>query len=162
MNDFNKDAEGLKLYFWIAAIGLSGCIFFYFGPTGNFMLPLCVCSLLLRPWQYVICKAILIGKQFEVCKRNWLLGSKSYLFDLSRLDFTYRTTPIRLVGNGVHFTPNTGNVRMLFYDDHLLFDLTPDKGGWTDEAIRQLAKELKAHGVTQTLEKYGSNDVLNF
>lgn len=160
MDDFNRDAENLRNYFWIASACLIAIACLIWGSTALGLVPLCILFLLRRPWQYTISKAGIVDQKLEVTKRNWLLGSKSYQFNLSRIDFTYRTMPIKLIKNGMLNIPNTSNVMMVFYDEHLLFDLTPGEGNWTDTSIRRFANELKSHDVKQILEQYGTKDVL--
>lgn|GEM_PF-2363649 len=163
MDDFNSDAENLRYYFWIAAISLIVCACLIWGFIAfGLLLPLLILLFLLRPWQYTISKISIIEQKLEVTKRNWLLGSKGYKFDIARIDFTYRTRPVKLLKDGMLKIPNTGNVLMVFNDEHFLFDLTPGEGNWTDTSIRGFANELKSHGVKQTLEQYGTKDVLNY
>jgi hypothetical protein len=162
MNDFTSDAENLKLYFWITVLGVNVVALTTFGVSSILIIPLSIAFLFLRPWQYAISKAMVVNKQLEVTKRNWLLGSKHHTFDLLRIDFTYRTRPIEYTKPGFFNTTNTGNVLMVFHDEHLLFDLTPGEGMWTNTSIRQFARHLKDHQVKQTFEKYGTDDVSNY
>jgi hypothetical protein len=160
MNDFNADAERLKLYFWVAIISLVLLAHIIWGSTALISIPFCIILLFLRPWQYTISKAYIVTQRLEVTKRNWLLGSKSYNFDLAQIDFIYRTKLLRISRGLFGNTIIKGNVLMVFNDEPLLFDLTPNEGGWTDASIRQFAADLKAHGVKQILEKYSTDDVL--
>ena len=143
MNDFTSDAENLKLYFWITVLGVNVGALITFGIECIIIVPFSIAFLFFRPWQYSISEAVIVNQKLEVTKRNWLLGSKDHSFDIFRIDFTYRTRVIRYERAGFFSRTNTGNVLMVFHDEHLLFDLIPGEGNWTDASIKQFAHNFK-------------------
>jgi hypothetical protein len=155
MQDFKSDSENIRYTILIATIAVSIAALWIWGPEDIFGLIFFYYFLgYARPWDFSI-------EKIEIKdERNLFLGTKELSFDLQKVDFNYRTRPITSSRGSFDSYSNRGDVLMLFYEEHLMFDLTPGEGNWSNSAIKNVVRELKSHGVKQVLEKFGSDDVI--
>jgi hypothetical protein len=161
MQDFKSDSENIRYTILIATIAGSIAALWIWGPEVIFGLIFFYYFLgYARPWDFSIEKIEIRDELFIVVKRNLFLGTKELSCDLRKVDFNYRTRPITSSRGSFDSYSNRGDVLMLFYEEHLMFDLTPGEGNWSNSAIKNVVRELKSHGVKQVLEKFGSDDVI--
>ncbi|QJD95907.1 hypothetical protein HH214_08480 [Mucilaginibacter robiniae] len=129
------------------------------GPEAIFyLLGFNVLLIALKPWHYKISTVSIDNQLIHITKQNLYLGPKQYSFELGKIDFIYKNRPIATRRQGFS-SSNTGNVLTVFYEEHPLFDLTPDENGWTAIKIEILAIQLKQSGIKQVFEKFGTDDV---
>lgn len=161
MEEINDGSDNLRYALFAVTIVVDFLAVYWLGEVAVLIIILGFILLWFKPWSYKIEQVTVIQQQLQFNKTNAILGRKSYLLPVNKVDFNYRKRNVRLHRNSFGSTEvDTGYVLMVFYKEHLLFDLTPNEDGWKDASIKRVAFELKRNGINQLLEKYGTDDVV--